>query len=143
MVPVTEGNDQFTGGRGSGISCGWTTIFFPILDPTLTTLYMMYITTDSVADKARKRFVLKRLLSWGVRVAKPDSEFDVAECVCGERSSKDENTIINKTNTFVTLFDRVSCPARGVKGEGPDGSGLKLPNMRSMASCLIPAIIIK
>ena len=107
------------------------------------TLYMMYMTTDNVADKARKRFVLKRLLSCGVSDARPDSGLDDVECVCvcGERRSKEENTIINKTKIFVTLFDKVSCPARGVKGEGPDGSGRKLPSIRSIASCLMPASI--
>lgn len=98
----------------------------------------MYITTESVVDRARKRFMPKRLLSCGVSVARPDNGLDGIECVCGESKSSDENTIINKTKTFVTLFDRVSCPTRGVKGEGPDGSGLKLPNIRSMASCLMP-----
>jgi hypothetical protein len=104
---------------------------------------MMYMTTDRVADRARKRLAPRRLLSCGVRDERPDKGLAVIECVCGESRSSDENTIISKTNTLVTLLERVSWPARGVKGEGPEGSGRKLPNIRSIASCFMPVLIIE
>ena len=44
--------------------------------------------------------------------------------VYGDKISEEEKTIIKRTKTFVTLLERDSCPAAGVKGDGPEGSGL-------------------
>lgn len=82
------------------------------------------MTTNKVTTIDNNRLAPKLSVELNFNEEKPDEGPKKRCFVYGDRMSEEEKTIIKRTKTLVTLFERDSCPEAGVKGDGPEGSGL-------------------
>lgn len=84
----------------------------------------MYITTKDVIAIDNNKLAPKLFDSFNFIGENPAICPETEGSVLGEINRRDEKTIINRTNTFVTLFDNDSWPTGEINGDGPEGSGL-------------------